>query len=86
MTLESVSVNGVSFSPDDYECVISELDNRRRQYHTRARKAKSEGARFSEAKKAQRLDELIRVLCYAGNADDPSVKRVAERRQRRWRE
>lgn len=83
---ESVSVNGVSFPPDDFGLLLRELDGRRRQYHTRAHKAKSEGARAAEAKKAQRLDEVIRVLCYATNAVDPSDERVAERRRKHWRE
>jgi hypothetical protein len=83
---ESVSVNGVSFAPDDFSLLLRELDGRRRQYHTRAHKAKSEGARAAEAQKASRLDELIRVLCYATGAADPSDERVAERRRQRWRE
>jgi len=84
--LESVSVNGVSFAPEDYATILLELDGRRRQYHTRAHRARSEGARLSEAKKAARLDELIRVLCYAANVPDPNDERIAERRRRRWRE
>ena len=85
-TSEFVSVNGVSFSREDWRRIITELDGRRRQYHSRAARAHSTGASKAERTKGARLDELIRLLCYASNMTDPSDERVAERRRERSRE
>lgn len=87
---EPVSVNGLPFEPEDYHRIVVELDNRRRQYHVRARDAKTLGTQQAEAAKAEHLDQLIRVLTYAGKMVDPDDARTEENwkakaREKRWR-
>lgn len=83
---EPVNVNGVPVPYEDVETIIKELDSRRRTYHANSKSAKTLGTQQAEARKADRLDSLIKLLSYVAGVQDPSDVRISERRSQEIRE